>query len=265
MTSTTSADASTSTTASAEPPAAVSVSPSVKQAYKPHLSVKLALGLLVVCIVAYLAVSYEALPTFWRFYAKHHPAMEQVVKHTVTSQGILGDPINVAFIGTEQALHEAILKAGWHPADPITMKSSLRIAEASLLHRSYETAPVSDLFVWKKKQDLAFEQAAGRDPRQRHHVRFWRSDQVDNFGRSLWLGAATFDTSVGISHLTGQITHHIDGNVDKERDKLVADLADLPNLILDWTDPFHDKKTGKNGGGDPYFTDGRLAVFIANP
>ena len=32
-----------------------------------------------------------------------------------------------------------------------------------------------------------------------------------------------------------------------------------------WIDQFHREREGRNGGGDPYFTDGRLAVgVIAN-
>ncbi|HSY29136.1 MAG TPA: LssY C-terminal domain-containing protein, partial [Burkholderiaceae bacterium] len=171
------------------------------------------------------------------------------------------DAINVAFIGTAEDLHRALIAAAWYPADPITLRSSARIVADSVFHRPYDDAPVSDLFVWGKKQDLAFEQPMGGDPRKRHHVRFWRSEQVDDQGRPLWLGAATFDTKAGLSHLTGQVTHHIDANIDKERDKLVADLQKYSGVQVDWTDPFQDAKTGKNGGGDPYFTDGRLPVL----
>ena len=42
--------------------------------------------------------------------------------------------------------------------------------------------------------------------------------------RPVWLGAATFDRSVGVSHYTGAITHHIDADIDAER----ALLADRP-------------------------------------
>ena len=40
----------------------------------------------------------------------------------------------------------------------------------------------------------------------------------------LWIGAATFDRSVGFSHRTGQVTHHIAPDIDRERDTLMADL-----------------------------------------
>ena len=222
---------------------------------------RILLGFLLTLTLLYLLVSYGAMPIFWRMFEHRHPAFEQEVKHAFTKVGIPGDPINVAFIGSEEDLHKALISIGWYPADPITLRSSVRIVAASVLHREYDDAPVSDLFVWGKKQDAAFEQPVGGDPRKRHHVRFWRSEQVDEQGRPLWLGAATFDTKAGLSHLTGQVTHHIDANVDKERDKLVADFQRYNGIYVDWTDPFQDAKSGKNGGGDPYFTDGRLPVL----
>src|SRR5437762_623424 len=79
-------------------------------------------------------------------------------------------------------------------------------------------------YLGPRAQDLAFEQAVGRSPKQRHHVRFWRSDRVDEDGRPVWLGAATYDCGVEFSRRTGQITHRIDADIDRERDTLVQDL-----------------------------------------
>jgi hypothetical protein len=84
--------------------------------------------------------------------------------------------------------------------------------------------------VWGRKQDLAFEQPVGHDPRKRHHVRFWHSDKVDRDGRPLWAGAGTYDERVGLSHTTGQITHHIAADVDTERDHLFRDLQQTGDL-----------------------------------
>ena len=210
----------------------------------------------------YLFAAYVALPAYWRAYARSHPAMASAETRTKTSLGILGDPINLAFVGTEDELITSAEHAGWTPADPITWRSSARIAIDSATRKPYSSsAPVSDLFVWGRKQDIAFEKPFGPDPRQRHHVRFWKSSSVDASGRPLWLGAATFDKAVGVSHLTGQVTHHIDANIDKERDILAADLAPSPNLHIEWFEGFQSDLKGKNGGGDPWFTDGRLCVL----
>ncbi|MBI3462721.1 MAG: LssY C-terminal domain-containing protein [Planctomycetes bacterium] len=217
--------------------------------------------LLAVLLATYLFVAYVALPFAWTRYAHRHPALDAMPGITRTGDDHPGDPINVALIGKEADLKRIMLAAGWHPADPITLRSSLEIAEGTILKRSYDDAPVSSLYLWGRKQDLAFEQPVGDDPRQRHHVRFWRSDSLDDAGRPLWAGSATYDERVGLSHTTGQITHHIAPDVDAERDHLFDDLkktGDLADVRVD--EGFHQVREGRNGGGDPWRTDGSLFV-----
>lgn len=192
-----------------------------------------------------------------------HPALHRAPRHTTTHRGQRGDPVNIAFVGTEEELHRALAAARWYAADPITLTSSLRIAADVVLRKPYEHAPVSDLFLWGRRQDLAYEQPVGNSPKQRHHVRFWRSQEVDAAGEPLWLGAATFDERVEISRTTGGVTHKIAPEVDRERNKLVGDTA--RSGALDgyyWVDRFHPERQGFNGGGDPWVTDGRLAVGV---
>ena len=192
-----------------------------------------------------------------------HPALARSPRHTTTAKGDQGDAINVAFVGTEEELHRMFAAAGWYAADPITLKTSVRIAADVVLRKPYAHAPVSDLYVWGRKQDAAFEQPVGDSPKQRHHVRFWCSPEVDRYGEPLWLGAATYDERVELSRTTGGITHKISPRIDNERNKLVSDAA--RSGVLDgyyWVERFHRNREGRNGGGDPYFTDGRLAVGV---
>ena len=192
-----------------------------------------------------------------------HPALARSPRHTTTAQGRQGDAINVAFIGTEEELHRMFAAAGWYAADAITLETSIRIAADVVVHKPYAHAPVSDLYVWDRKQDAAFEQPVGDSPKQRHHVRFWCSPELDRNGEPLWLGAATYDERVELSRTTGGITHKIGPEIDRERNKLVNDAARAG--VLDgyyWVDPFHKDRQGRNGGGDPYVTDGRLAVGV---
>jgi hypothetical protein len=212
-------------------------------------------------LVIYGLIAYVAAPLVWRRYVHRHPALDDVPGITHTASGIPGDPINVGLVGVEAELIKIMLAAKWHPADALSFKSSLKIAEATVLRRPYEDAPVSNLFLWGRKEDLAFEQPVGDDPRKRHHVRFWRSDKLDDEGRPLWAGSVTYDDRVGLSHTTGQITHHIAPDVDAERDALFAELrktGDLADVTI--IDDFHKVRSGRNGGGDPWTTDGRLFV-----
>jgi hypothetical protein len=195
--------------------------------------------------------------------AKPHPALDEAPKTTLTGHRMSGDPINVAMVATEEELQLAMQAAKWFPADPVTLKSSLRIATDVVARRPYADAPVSPLYVWGRKQDLAFEQPLGNSPKRRHHVRFWRSKTVDPDGRPLWVGAATLDIGVGLSHETVQLTHHIAADIDAERDKIIDDVGQA-GLLRDmyWIAEFQESRTGKNGGGDPYQTDGRLGVVV---
>ena len=215
---------------------------------------------------SYLLSAYVFMPFLWHRYTSRHPALDQVPRVTRTASGIPGDPLNIALVGNQERVVKLLTAAGWQPADDITLKSCLRLTRSTVFSRPYETAPVSNLYLWGRKQDLAFQHPAGNNPRKRHHVRFWRSEDRDEDGRPLWVGAATFDRSVGLSHTTGQITHHIDGDVDAERAKLLQDLrkTGLVEQVL-WVDAFHERLEGRNGGGDPYRTDGRLLVCVLAP
>jgi hypothetical protein len=214
-------------------------------------------------ILLYLIAAYVVLPLLWDRYAERHPALDDLPGITETKNGIPGDPINVALVGTKAEIMTIMVAAKWYPADPLTLRSCLEIAEASVLKRPYDEAPVSSLYFWGRKEDLAFEQPVGNDPRKRHHVRFWRSQKEDAAGRPLWAGSAIYDEHVGLSRTTGQVTHVTAPEIDAERGYLFADLDKTGDLSAQYiVDDFHKILSGKNGGGDPWHTDGRLFVGV---
>ena len=128
-----------------------------------------------------------------------------------------------------------------------------------MLRKPDDEAPVSNLYLFGRKEDLAFEKPVGSSPKERHHVRFWRMAKTDD-DRPAWIGSAAYDIGVELSRTTGQVTHHISPNLDAERDLLVTDLTKSVLAPVRWLDGFHDKLQGRNGGGDQWRTDGRLAV-----
>lgn len=210
---------------------------------------------------AYVFVAYAVLPLAWRRYEQRHPALDDARGVTVTADDHPGDPINIALVGTEADVLHAMQAAGWYKADPLSLRNDLKIAADTVLDRPFDDAPVSSLYLYGRKEDLAFEQPVGNNPRQRHHVRFWKSSVVDHEQRPLWLGAGTYDERVGLSHTTGQITHHIAPDVDEERDHIVATLESKQvSAKVTSIANFHDVKQGRNGGGDRWYTDGRLVV-----
>jgi hypothetical protein len=224
-----------------------------------------ALKVVLAIVVAWLLLAYLILPALWRHY-EHNPALENAPKTTWTAQGIPGDPLNVGLIGTEKELIQAIHGSGWDDADPITLWSSIRIAGSVLRDRPYVDAPVSSLFLFGRRQDLAFEKPVGNNASHRHHVRFWKCTEFGQGGLPLWIGAVTYDRKVGVSHRTGQITHHIGADVDAERDGLFADLVKNGWLTQEFqVTGVGATLLGRNGGGDRYYTDGELTIgMLAN-
>jgi hypothetical protein len=180
---------------------------------------------------------------------------------TVTKFGTPGDPVNLVLVGTRPQLLAAFRAAGWSVADPVTVRSSVRIGVSVALNRPYPGAPVSDLYLLGRTQDLAFESAVGPSARSRHHVRFWETGASSD-GRSVWVGAGTFDLRVGRSATTGRITHLIAADVDAERDAVVAALRSSGWLAGESTWSRGGPAVGRNGGGDFYYTDGAVAVCV---
>lgn len=214
-----------------------------------------------VVVLTYLAIAYVVFPLIWKRDVRRHPQLFDAPRITHTPNGIPGDPLNVALLGSEADVIQAMIAAKWDPADPLTFRSSVRIAVDSVFRRPDPNAPVSTLELFGRKQDLAFEQPVGNSPRQRHHVRFWHWDRLQE-GREVWFGAITFDERVGLSHTTAQVTHHIGPYLDAERDRLFDQLkqAGVTQEIF-WLDGFQQLQ-GKNGGGDPWHTDGRLEAAV---
>jgi hypothetical protein len=211
-------------------------------------------------LAAYLLLAYFMLPALWSHH-EHEPGLASLPMVTRTASDIPGDALNVGLVGSKGDILHAMHAAGWSPADPITLRSSIEIVGSVVLDRPYHDAPVSPLFYEGKKEQLAFEKPDGRSADRRHHVRFWEVLDRGTDARPVWLGSITFDRGVGLSHDTGQVTHHIAPDIDAERDLLMRDLCDagmVQNLFqISGTGP---TLFGRNGEGDPYYTDGEIDV-----
>lgn len=209
-------------------------------------------------LLAWLALAYGVAPQAWRDIAARDPALDALPGITTGGDGLPGDPVNLMLEGDAQALRRAMTRAGWSVADPLDLRDDARIALDTLADRAYPDAPVSALYLYGRVEDIAFEMPLGSSPRQRHHVRFWR---MPGARAPRWAGAATLDRSVGLAVATGQVTHHIAADIDSERDHVLASLQARGLLARRWYVPgFHAVQAGRNAGGDPWRTDGRLGA-----
>ncbi len=218
---------------------------------------------MVLLIVFWVLVAYLVLPRLHRILTRIY-LPDYFIGRTRTADGLLGDPVNLALNGSAEQLHQAMVDAGWTRADELSVATGWRIVAGTLTGRSYPQAPVSPLFLFSRRQDFAYQQEVAGSPSKRHHVRFWRCPDgwllPGGFAVD-WLGAATYDRSVGLSLFTFQVTHKIEAEVDIERDYLIDTITGAhPEASLQVLADFSTGYHSRNGGGDVIRTDGDLPI-----
>lgn len=204
-------------------------------------------------LVTYCLMAYLVIPNLMRlFHVFSRP--NHIPLYVTTGDGWPSDPVNLALVVRDrQHLESAMAKAGWYSADPLTFRNGFREAIAILFNTSYPQAPLSNLYLFDRPHDVSFQMPTNSkgSPRTRHHVRFWRLEEpmvgsrneshfhfwqeklqsILSRKREIWIGAATEDHRlVGIQWRTGQLTHGVSHDADKERDFIVQSLADA-NLV----------------------------------
>lgn len=209
----------------------------------------------------WIVLAYITIPRLHRRLTKLY-LPNYYIGRTRTGDGLLGDPVNLAFIGKKKDVIRAMEQAGWTKADKLSFRTALKMIVRSLTRKSYPNAPVSSLFLFSNRQSFAFQQEVGGSTSKRHHIRFWRTPRgwyLPGGFRADWLAAATYDRSVGFSMYTFQITHKIEANIDTERDYVIQTLRDAdPTIDVDIHKHFASAYHDRNGGGDLIQTDGAM-------
>lgn len=199
---------------------------------------------------------------------------QHVPRFTTTADGLAGDPVNLALIGSLEDLRSAFARAGWTEADRLSLRSAWGMVRAFVFNKPYPAAPFSTLFLFGRGQDIGFQKPIGDSPRKRHHVRFWaqslayveaevtsadfwlNTDRPRLEGRLIWIGAATKDTGLSLTRLTFQITHATDSDTNAERDFLIDVLKEAGAIRSATLYRAGDRVVPVNH----YVTDGEVAV-----
>lgn len=169
-----------------------------------------------------------------------------------------GDPLNVAFVGTPEAVRAALTGAGWTEI-PTALRGSLFAAAGEFFTGRTVAAfpPMNDYRLHGRIQTMNWALPV-RFLQERHHFRLWRTGLVDARGRDYWWGSANYDLRVRWHDLS----HVPDPNNDMERDFIVSTLARSPRLNAAALLPVERVPLeGFNDKGYPFRTDGRVAVF----
>lgn len=175
-----------------------------------------------------------------------------------SKDGNPGDPLNLVMIGNADEIRRTFREAGWSEAEKKSAKSVWETVRAVAGDQGYGAAPVSQLYLFGRAEDLAFEKMLNTFAK-RHHLRLWRSAATTAEGREIWLGAATHDT--GLDVRPGMVSHAIDPDLDAERAKVGADLLVTGRVaagrLLTRPNPLSEGLTATGGS---WKTDGRLLL-----
>jgi hypothetical protein len=154
---------------------------------------------------------------------------------------------------------------GWHLTQKLDLASMIETVRAFLLGDEYLTSPVSPLYVFGRREDIAVQKARSTI-NQRIHARLWLTPFTFE-SRRVWIGQVSRDIGVRLTDQTWNLTtHKISPDVDFDRGYLLQDL-----LMSGYVERY-----GFIGGvhaatlstprtnltGDPYFTDGVRAVLF---
>jgi hypothetical protein len=177
-------------------------------------------------------------------------------------QGNPGDMVNFSLIGTQEQVTKAFAGAGWVQVDKTTQDAVVHGLMSTLSHAAYTEMPMSTLYLFGRSQDLSFARAAPLEVAAiRHHLRVWKTTETVG-GEAFWVGSATHDNGFEKDQRNGGVTHHIDANVDQERDFLQQSFAGAGVLAgAAYVLPANPLTTAKTATGGSFQSDGRIVVM----
>jgi len=200
------------------------------------------LPLAIAILATYALAAYVLVPALIRLFRILYPP-NHLPLYSVTPDGFASDPVNIGIIATREQLTRAMEQSGWHVADPHNWRHIIRHILSTVYGWSYPTAPVSSLYLFGRKQDIAFEIPLESGYGSRHHVRFWATtydkkqplsvrsihwhrhrQSRDHSGDLLWVGAASMDVGIGFIRHNMQFTHMIHPDTNRERELIIDKL-----------------------------------------
>jgi hypothetical protein len=194
-------------------------------------------------------------------------ALEELPCCVVDAKGEnTGDPLNLVIIGEPDDIYYAVIRAGWDETEAVTAASGWKTAASFFTGGAYRYSPVSSLYLFNRKQDVALQRIR-ENIHERNHFRLWLAPMTF-MAQTVWVGQISRDIGVRFSRKT-ITTHKIDPDVDETREFLLENLA--YNQVLEkfayvsgvGETPI-DQPRG-NLTGDPWFTDGlRVVLWIAS-
>jgi hypothetical protein len=178
-----------------------------------------------------------------------------------------GDPLNIVLVGSGEDVVAALTASGWDFTESITIDSIRRMIGAAISEKSFLTAPVSSLYAFGRKQDVALQR--GRSTiSQRNHMRLWLAPFRCE-GEPVWVGQVSRDIGVKMTTKSPTLTTHvIDPVVDESREYLFHSLLHHDAIsqfgFVKGVGEASEEQPHHNLTDDSFFTDGmRLVVWLS--
>ena len=176
-----------------------------------------------------------------------------------------GDPLNFVIVGDAEAVWPAFLRSGWDPTAAMGTSSALKTGIFGIFGGAYRYAPISNLYVYGRAQDVALQKVRS-NIHYRNHLRLWLAP-VTFKGLPVMMGQISRDIGSRFTTKSKTLTtHRIDPNVDDTRATLVQDFIYAQALKayaraggVGFVSP---EEPRGNLTGDPWFTDGDRAVMV---
>jgi hypothetical protein len=181
---------------------------------------------------------------------------EGVYKHDMS---LAGDIIHIVFVGSREQVEHAFQAAGWTTVRPMTRRSVVQMYSALVAMKADPTAPIAPLVYRGKTDSLSFQKTLNTVAK-RHHIRIWPAS-VPGEDTRVWLAAATHDTTITLDERHFTLTHRIDEFVDRERSRVVNDLASAGCVAGIGLVP-RPKAVRLPGSGKPSVTDGDAVLLF---
>ncbi len=174
-----------------------------------------------------------------------------------------GDMVNFVLVGSQQQVQSALEAANWRVADTDNREAVLKAALETYEKKDYLQMPMSQLYLFGRKQDFGYELAAAYSVvASRHHFRIWKAPSAWN-GQTLWAGAGTHDIGFVKDQRNGSVTHKIDPAVDGERENIGQTLQQAGMVkTMSYYLPPDPVQGAKNATGGGYHSDGRILVIV---
>jgi len=178
------------------------------------------------------------------------------------------DPLNLVIVGPIEDVMSAFIMRGWKPAEATNIGALWKMAKSFFFGAHYLYSPVSPLYLFGRRQDLALQKAR-ETINERNHLRLWVAPARFQ-GQAILVGQISRDIGVRLTgRLSPPTTHVIDPEVDEarwylEQDLVLSQRATTLGLakgvgFASEMEPRH------NLMGDPYYTDGlRLVIFFSD-